>query len=61
MSPEELKELYNRNSGEKGHHVETDHQILWSDSYRTKAVKKLNGIFHVVQNASHENVCQLPR
>jgi len=40
LSPEDFKELRNRNSGEKGHNVESDHQVLWSDSYRHKSVKK---------------------
>jgi hypothetical protein len=63
VSPEEFKEVHNRNSGEKGHHVETDQQVLWSDSYRTKIVggEKKNGIFHVVQKASHEYAYQISR
>jgi hypothetical protein len=61
VSSEEFKELHNRNSDEKGHHVEIDQQVLWSDSYRTKIVNNLNGIFHLVQKASHEHACQIPR
>ena len=28
----EVKGLHNKYPGEQGHHIETDHQVLWTDS-----------------------------
>jgi hypothetical protein len=50
---EKINCICNRNIGEQRCHVETNHEIIWFQSYRFQNWNELNGVFYMV--------CQIPR
>jgi hypothetical protein len=54
MLVEELERICDRNISKQGHHIETDHDVVWLETDGLYNLDEINGVLHVVSRAAGE-------